>query len=675
MDQAIDQRWRSTIRRRILVAALGFALWAVVIEARLVWLQVARHDALVAFGTDQRQKEAGLTARRGDIVDRTGRPLALSVDADWVFAVPVAVKSPEATATAVCDALDDCDEAERASFERALRQKKRGWVSLRRQIGPNESRRIKDLALPGIVLEAESRRYYPMRELAAHILGYVGVDNKGLAGIEQTYDSRIRGREGTITVQTDAHQRAFSRVERPPTAGATLELTIDAQLQHIAERELRAAVADEDADGGTIVMMDPATGDILANANYPTFNPNAFGLYQKTPEVLRNRAVQEIYEPGSTFKIVTASAAIEERAFDADDVIDVSAGAIRIGSRVIKDVHRYGPLSFVDVLVKSSNVGAIKIGDRIGTARLGEYVRRFGFGKRACGDLPGETPGMLSDSSSWSMSTLASVSMGYEIGVTPVQMAAAVSAVANGGELLQPRVVRAIRNGSQRTESARATPRRAIKAETASELVGIMEQVVERGTATAAAVPGYTVAGKTGTAAKIENGTYSKQFYHASFVGFAPSRAPAVTILVVIDSPRRGRIYGGAVAAPVFSRVAAAALRYLRIPQTINAAPPVMLTASPDHGAGSIMAALDRVNAPMSGGLDVQTGPPAVPDLRGLGAREAALRLARLGLTARLSGDGVVVQQDPEPGTPIDQRSSCRLWLERAPVSPGSLER
>jgi cell division protein FtsI (penicillin-binding protein 3) len=659
----------------MLVAALGFAVWAVAIEARLVWLQIARHDALVEWGTSQRQKEAPLDPRRGDIVDRTGRALALSVDADRVFAVLREVKAPEATAQALCDALDDCDDAEKAKFEQALRQR-RGWVLLRRQIGPSESRRIRDLDLPGIVLEADSRRYYPNRELAAHILGYVGVDNKGLAGIEQTYDSRIRGREGTVLLETDARQRAFSRVERPPTAGATLELTIDAQLQYIAERELRAAVAEEDADGGTIVMMNPGTGDVLATANYPTFNPNAFGRYQNKPEVRRNRAVQEIYEPGSTFKIVTASAAIEEHAFDAADVIDVSAGAIRIGSRVIKDVHRYGPLSFVDVLVKSSNVGAIKIGDRVGAARLGDYVRRFGFGKRACGDLPGETPGMLSDSSAWSTSTLASVSMGYEIGVTPIQMAAAVSAVANGGELLQPRVVRAIRTGSQRTESARATPRRAIKAETASDLVGIMEQVVERGTAKAAAVPGYTVAGKTGTAAKIVNGLYSKQFYHASFVGFVPSRAPALTILVVIDSPRRGRIYGGAVAAPVFSRVAAAALRYLRIPPTINAPPPVLVAASPDDGAAAgLMSAIERVNAPVDDGLDVQTGPPTLPDLRGLGAREAARRLARLGLTARLSGDGVVVQQDPEPGSPIDQRSSCRLWLERTPVSPGLLER
>lgn len=654
------------------MAALGFALWALAIESRLVWLQIVRHDALVAWATDQRQDEATVDPRRGDIVDRNGRTLALSVDADSIFAVPRDVKTPEATARAICDVLAGCDDQERTLFEQRLKQK-RAFAYLRRRIGPDEASKVAALGLPGIGLAAESQRYYPNRELAAHVLGYVGVDNVGLAGIEQTYDARIRGREGTILVETDAHQRPFSRIERPPTAGATLELTIDAHLQHLAERELRAAVEAERADGGTIVMMDPRSGDLLALANYPTFNPNAFGRYQNRPEVRRNRAVQEIYEPGSTFKIVTASAAVEERAFDLDEVIDVSAGLIRIGSRVVEDVHRYGPLSFTDVLVKSSNVGAIKIGDRLGAGRLGEYVLRFGFGRRVCGDLPGESAGMLPGSSSWSTGTLASVSMGYEIGVTPVQMAAAASAVANGGELLQPRLVRAIRSGAQRTPIARAEPRRAISAATAAELIGIMEQVVERGTATAAQVPGYTAAGKTGTASKVVDGAYSRTDYHASFIGVIPSRQPALTILVVIDSPHAGRIYGGAVAAPVFSRVAAEAMRYLRIPPTIDPPPPVFV-ASADHSrpAGPL-GSLERVTVPLAGDLPgVTAGSPTVPDVRGLGAREAASRLARIGFTVRMTGDGVVAQQDPEPGTPIDGRSSCRLWLERAPVTPGA---
>ncbi|MEW5984918.1 MAG: penicillin-binding protein [Acidobacteriota bacterium] len=675
MDEAVTQHWRPTIKGRILVAAFGFGLWALAIETRLVWLQVYRHHELAAWGDNQRQRVAEVAPRRGDIVDRHGRTLALSVDADSIYAVPGHVASPEDTARAVCEALVDCGDEERELFLRRLRQK-RAFVYLRRQVGPGEAKRVTDLDLPGIGLLAESCRFYPNRELAAHVLGYVGTDNTGLAGIEQTYDSRIRGREGTILVETDAHQRAFSRVERPPTAGATLELTIDAQLQHIAERELREAVKAERAEGGTIVMMDPHTGEILALANDPTFNPNSFRRSQ--PDVWRNRGVQEIYEPGSTFKIVTASAAIEERAYTTDEVIDVSAGTIRIGSRLVEDVHRYGPLSFTDVLVKSSNVGAIKIGDRVGSRRLGQYVLRFGFGRRACGDLPGETPGMLSDPARWSAGTLASISMGYEIGVTPVQMVAAVSAVANQGELPQPRVVRAVRTALRRTEITPVTPRRVITADTASQLLGIMEQVVERGTATQAAVPGYTVAGKTGTASKIVNGVYSDTDYHASFVGFVPSRQPALAVLVVIDSPHRSkdRIFGGVVAAPIFSRVATQALRYLRIPPTLNPSPPVLVASTTSGGASDTLGTIEAVAAPIEAGdLDVRTGPPTIPNLRGLGAREAVLRLARLGLVARLSGDGIVVHQDPEPGTPVEQRSSCRLWLVRAPLSAGSQER
>ena len=336
MDEAVGQTWRSTVKGRVLVAALAFGLWAGAIETRLVWLQIVERDALVAWATNQRQRSAELAPRRGDIVDRAGRTLALSVDADSIYAVPRDVESPDNTARAVCEALEKCGDDERELFVRRLQQK-RDFVYLRRQIGPNETARIAALDLPGIGLAAESRRFYPNRELAAHVLGYVGIDNKGLAGIEQTYDSRIRGQEGAILVETDAHQRAFSRVERPPTAGATLELTIDAQLQHLAERELRQAVAEHDAAGGTVVMMEPHSGAILALANYPTFNPNAFGQYQDRPEVRRNRAVQEIYEPGSTFKVVTASAAIEERAFSTDEIIDVSAGLVRIGSRVVDD--------------------------------------------------------------------------------------------------------------------------------------------------------------------------------------------------------------------------------------------------------------------------------------------------------------------------------------------------
>jgi stage V sporulation protein D (sporulation-specific penicillin-binding protein) len=307
----------------------------------------------------------------------------------------------------------------------------------------------------------------------------------------------------------------------------------------------------------------------------------------------------------------------------------------------------------------------------VGADRLGRYVRRFGFGERLSVDLPGETAGMLADPSRWSQSTLASVSMGYEIGVTPLQMATAVSSVANGGVLVQPRIVRALRHGATRTEVAPLDLRRAISRETAAELVTIMEQVVERGTATSARVPGYTIAGKTGTASKIVNGRYSKTDYHASFVGFVPSRQPAFTILVVIDSPHAGQYFGGSVAAPIFQRIADAALRHTGVAPTINPLPPVLVQASAAEPPASEL--LRTTAAAGQPHISVVAGPPGVPDVRGLGAREAARRLVQLGLVPRLTGDGIVIDQDPVAGTPLEPGRPCRLWLDRvAPALPPS---
>ncbi|MCX6537536.1 MAG: penicillin-binding protein [Acidobacteria bacterium] len=665
MSDPTDRAWQSTIRTRVLVAAAFFALWVVAIEARLVWLQVYRYDDFVARAAQQQKHLVDVPARRGDIVDRNGQTLALSVDAASICAVPKEVQDPDVALALICQAIGGCQPDEQGLYAKRLSQK-RAFVYLRRRIPPDEAARVAALKLPGISLMTEQRRYYPNRELAAHVVGYVGVDGNGLGGIEAAYDSKISGQKGTVLVEVDGSHHVFTtRVKRPPTSGATVELTIDRVLQHIVERELHDAVVRHHAAGGTAIVMDPRTGEVLALANEPTYNPNAYN--DSKVEDLRNRGVQELYEPGSTFKVVTASAAIEEQAFRTDELIDVSAGSIHIGSREIKDVHASGVLSFTDVIVKSSNVGAIKIGLRLGPERLGRYIRRFGFGTRICPDVEGETPGMVSNPGHWNDSTLASVSMGYEIGVTPLQMAAAVSSVANGGLLVQPRMVRALRWGVSRVEVTPLESRRAIATETSAELLAIMEQVVQRGTGTAAAVPGYTVAGKTGTAAKVVGGRYSKTDYHASFVGFVPSRQPAFTVVVVIDSPHQGGIYGGVVAAPVFKRIAEAALRHLGVPQTVNPVPPIVVTASAAEPVPTMMPTSSRVPGSR---LDVVTGSPAVPDVRGLGAREAILRLARLGLVSRLTGDGVVIDQDPAPGTPLEPGTVCRLWLDRVIVPP-----
>jgi cell division protein FtsI (penicillin-binding protein 3) len=654
--------WRATLRRRTIVAAVFLGLWMVGIEGRLVYLQVIRHADLVARAARQQNRTMDAAAKRGDILDRRGRVLATSVDADSVIAVPSAIENPAAAVAALCGALGDCKATERDALTDRL-GKTRAFAYVRRQISPEQAHRVAALNLDGIGFLKEDRRFYPNRELAAHLLGYVGIDNRGLSGLESTYDAQIRGKAGTVLVQTDARRHAFSRFERPPTAGSSVELTIDEYLQHIAERELEAGVAENQAKGGSAIIMNPHTGEILAMANAPTFNPN---VYREFGEIeRRNRAVQDLYEPGSTFKVVTASAAIEEKVMPLDALIDTNPGELRIDrTRVVHDPRNHGVLSFVDVIVESSNVGAIKIGFKVGTDRLSEYVHRFGFGHAVSPDFPGENWGIVWRPDAWTVSALASVSMGYQVGVTPLQMAAAVSSVANGGEYVEPRVIRAIYSHNRRYEVRPKVIRRTITPDTAAVLTSIMEGVVERGTAKPAQIPGYTIAGKTGTAAKLVNGNYSKVDYNGSFVGFLPSRSPAVTILVVLDSPHGPHgYYGGNVSAPIFKHIAEETLRYLGVGPTLNPAPPVLVTRR-DEAAGSSVSA-------SGGGTPVVSlvadGPPGtMPDLRGMSAREALHKLVKLGLTASVAGNGFVVAQNPPAGVALDAVSQTRLTLDRA---------
>jgi cell division protein FtsI (penicillin-binding protein 3) len=669
----VTTTWPATLRRRLTVVAILLAAWAAGIEARLVQLQVFERDLRQAQADRQQYFTIPAPGKRGDILDRHGNVLASSVDVDSVFAVPSQIRDPNGTAAAVCAALGDCTPAERARLAAAF-SKPSNYARVRREVSPEEAARLAALNLRGIEFLKVDRRFYPNRELAAHVLGYVGpddrdVDNKGLAGVESTYDGRIRGRNGTVLVQVDGSRRAFDRVEQPPTVGATLELTIDEYLQYFVERELHAGIAENRAESGCVVVMDPATGEILALANEPSFNPNAFRRADLAAK--RNRAVQDLYEPGSTFKVVTASAAFEEKAVSPDDLIDVSAGMFAIGSRVIHDDHRHGVLSFTDVLVLSSNVGAAKVGLGLGAERLIRYVKRFGFGTRTSPDFPAETAGKVWDATRLSDSALASVAMGYQIGVTPLQMAAAVSSIANGGDLVEPRVVRAFIANGRREEVPRRVVRRTVTPATAATLTGIMEEVVERGTGTAAKIDGYTVAAKTGTAQRLIDGRYSKTEYNASFIAFVPSRKPALAVVVLINSPHGKRgIYGGSVAAPIFKRIAEEALRHLGVPRTVN--PPPALLVSRDPVNVVLPSRPAGPPAPVSVIAAAASDGPAdavVPDLLGLGARDALRALTRAGLTGHchLRGDGVVVDQDPAPGTAVDLGVPCLLRLARFP--------
>jgi cell division protein FtsI (penicillin-binding protein 3) len=660
--QGVD--WRQNMRRRVIVAAALLGLWAVGIEARLVYLQVFRHAELVKLAERQQMRTIPSPAKRGDILDRRGRVLATSVDADSVYAVPMEISDPAGVAAQLCSAFGDCTAKDRKALAEKLSGQK-AFAYVRRQISPDIAQKIARLNLDGIGFIKESRRFYPNRSLASHLVGYVGIDNVGLGGLEATYDSQIRGKPGTILVHTDARRHAFSRIEHPPTVGATVELTIDEYLQHIAERELQAGVLENRAAGGTAIMMDPHTGEILALANEPTFNPNVYREFDDSDR--RNRAVQDLYEPGSTFKVVTASAAIEERVLPVDTLIDTNPGQIKLPGRppITEDGHRnYGVLSFTDVIVKSSNIGAIRIGFKVGTERLSRFVSLYGFGRPVSPDFPGENAGIVWKPEKWTDSALASVSMGYQIGVTALQMVAAVSAVANGGEYMEPRVVRAMYQDNRRYAVHSKPLRRIISPETAATLTTIMEQVVVRGTARRAQIGGYTIAGKTGTASKLVNGRYSRSDYNASFVGFMPSRNPVFAMIVVIDSPHGANgTHGGSVAAPIWQRIAADALRYLGVPQTVNAPPPVLVARHDDEPAKVPTAVSARSQV-------VVAAEPAgtVPDVYGLSAREAVRTLVKAGFVARVTGDGFVVNQDPPAGTPTEPGGVCRLTLDRSPA-------
>ena len=676
MTDPVDLSWRRTLKRRIAVAAAVCIAWAVAIEVRLVFLQIIEYDFLIKEAKKQQEDTVPLEPKRGDILDRDGGLLAFDVDADSVYGVPGKVKNPARTVAALCAALDKgCTPEIRDTYVSRLSKREENgrpkyFVRLSRKISSKEAARVDALKLDGIGMQKETRRYYPKRELAAHLLGYVGDGNVGLAGLEKKYQWLVGGEPGKVLMQVDALQRPFSRAEEAPTPGASLRLTIDSYIQYVAERELAAGIDASGASTGSAIVMDPSSGEILAMANYPTFNPNSFSVF--SDEVKVNRAIQNVYEPGSTFKIVTASAALEERLARPSDLINTSPGVIRIGSRVIDEAkgHNYGTLTFEDVIVKSSNVGAVQIGLKLGADRLSEFVSRFGFGSRTSKwdlgneskDFGGESRGIFHKPAS--DSAVASIAMGYEVSVTPLQMAVAASAVANGGELVEPRVVKSvIRNGVE-TPVPRKVLRRVIRSEVAAELTTIMEGVVDRGTAKAAQIEGFKIAGKTGTAAKAIKGGYSSTDYNVSFVGFVPSRNPVFTILVVIDSPHKVSAYGGTVAAPVFQKIAEAALRHRGVPPSLNRPAPVLIAKRDAVHQQPVSNSADAVVTLAGATADAAA---VIPNLVGMSARDATQALVRLGVSPQVNGNGFVVNQRPAAGTALDEVDVATLWLDRRP--------
>ena len=664
MTEIPPDAWRITLKRRLLIAAAIMAACVVAIEARLIYLQVFQRAAWAARAERQQSDTDVVRGTRGEILDRRGRPFALSVDVRSISGHPREIESPPRAVAAICAALGDCTEKERAQMLATLSSRK-NHVFIRRQLPREQAERVEALELKGVAVKVESDRFYPFGELAAHVVGHVNVDQKGQSGIEAARDSLVRGEPGRVIVRTDAKGVPFStHVLQAPTVGKTLELTIDANIQHVVERELRAGIEENRAHGGSVVVLDPSTGEILALANYPTFNPNFWE--RSSASALVNRAIANVYEPGSTYKMVTAAAALEHGIVDSDDVIDVSGGRIQIGSHVIDDVHPHKSLTFADVIIKSSNVGAIRVAQRLGAARLGQFTERFGFGRRLSpGDFPGGTAGIVPPAGRLSELDLANVAIGYHIAVTPLQMVAAVGAIANGGEFAQPYLLRAIIDNGARSPMPRVPVRRATTESVAAKLTTMMEGVVQSGTATLAQIPGHRIAAKTGTAAKAIRGGYSKSEYNASIVGFFPVEQPKYAVVVVIDSPRGPNgYYGGTVAAPIFRRIAAALLRDAGVPRSVDAPPPVMV-----RRAGPLR------EIPASGAIvstpQAANGAAVLPDVTGLSGRAALASLGRYGVTARMHGTGVVISQTPSAGTPLGSDTVATLWLTRQATRAG----
>ena len=649
------------LRLRLMLVALTLSLWSVGICVRLFQLQVLGRKAFERQAARQGERTINLDPRRGPILDREGRPLAVSVDAESVYAVPQEIDSPKDVAAALARALGT-DAAGKKELLAQL-QKSRAFVWIKRKVDPATARAVRELGLPGIGFVTESRRYYPNRELASHLLGYVGVDNTGMSGIEYAFDSEMRGRGNKVVVRTDARRSPLEHIERPSTEGRTVVLTIDEAIQHAAEVELEKSVAETGSIAGTVVVMEPSTGEILALANRPTFNPNRFGAYSSAR--WKNRAVVDSFEPGSVFKIFTAAAALQEKVVDPDEMIDCGNGFIEIAGTRINDHAVFSSLRFREVIARSSDIGVIRVAQRVGKENFNRYVHEFGFGQPTGIELPGEASGILRPTSKWSALSLASMAFGQEIGVTALQVTSAVGAVANGGYVMKPVIVRQIedKDGRPIKTFKPLALRRVLEPETTFVLNELLKGVVKEGTGKHAVVPGYTVAGKTGTAQKVDaSGHYSMVDHVASFVGYVPASRPALVILASLDTPRGEKNEGGDVAAPLFARIADRALRRLAVPSDDpDRVLRVVPVPEPRLRAAAYQPAAEKPPVP----APVQGEPLRMPDLRGLSAREAAIEAARRGLIVELKGSGSVLEQSPEPGAEIDAGLTCVLTLAR----------
>jgi len=657
--------------RALLVAAfIGF--WMLIVTARLVHLQFSQHGTLADRARQQQQNAVETTGQRGELLDRQGNQLARSVQTVSLFLDPDGLDVPALQHTAAeLSRVLGLNQAELAKDFQKAHAEKRRFIWIVRRLDADQAAKVTALNLPGLQSQLEPKRYYPNGSLAAHVLGYVGLDGKGLGGVEQFYNAKIAGEPGRLLIERDAKGKPYESFEIASKTGQTVVLTIDQTIQYQAEQALTAAVQRTRAKSGSVIVLDPKSGEILALANAPSFDPN--NVAATKAETRSNWALQNIYEPGSTFKVVAFSAALEKHLVKPDDRIDCQMGAITVAGRVIRDHTAFGTLTIAEALEKSSNVAAIKLGLRVGNDTMYDYMRRFGFGSKTGIELPGETVGLVRKVERWQASSIGSVAIGQEVGVTPVQMVAAFGALANDGVRIAPHLIREVRN-AEGAVVYRAQPeqRRVISSETAVALRGMLEGVTLSGTAKQAQLDGYSAAGKTGTAQKIDPRTraYSATKHVASFVGFAPVSNPQVVIIVVIDEPA-GAYHGGDVAAPIFREVAEQILPGLGVMPDIETKSAPQLVAQNENPEVAAKRREEQARAEQerqatmptvdsNGGRsgEVVYAPSTktamlMPDLRGRSVRDVARTCQQLGLQVEARGEGKVFKQSPAAGTEV----------------------
>ena len=674
----------------MLIVAGVALLWVTAVSGRLGYLQLYRHRDYLLRAQRQQQRLIEISPKRGAIYDRNMHALAMSIKVDSAFAIPNEIKDKQLAAQLLSGVLGIPADLVESRLDSS-----QNFVWIERKLTPEKSEAITALNLEGVYTQAENKRFYPKADLASHVLGFVDVDEKGLGGIEYALDGQIRGKSEKIVMMADAHQKWFDGGEARRDRGANVVLTLDEKIQYIAERELAAAINKTHALAGTVVVMNPNNGELLAVANWPTFDPNAASA--GTPAEFRmNRAVSALYEPGSTFKLITLAAAFDQGITNPDEVFDCENGATYVAGHKIHDHKRFGLLTVADILAQSSDVGAIKIAERLGAPKFYDYIRAFGFGTPTGVDLPGESRGLLRPLANWSPISIGAISMGQEVGVTPLQLISAVSAIANGGMLYKPHIVAEVRRGETVLPGegllGASEPRRVIQPETAATLRRLMEGVVLNGTGTRARLDGWTSAGKTGSAQKIDpnTGRYSPTQLIASFTGFAPINNPAVAILVSLDSPV-GLHEGGMVAAPVFKRVAEQVLPYLEVSpdvpvneRLVQAAykkqaqndaenledftpsdfsllpePPEAVSSNAETHSTSNFNPSSHLTLAVTADEDTEI---SIPDFSGKTMRDVTEMCLRLGLDPVLVGTNLATEQTPGAGSQV--RRGSRITVQ-----------